>query len=121
MPRYQGKLGLLRTRFRLMERRFEVQGPARRPKITVTADGTGVVSHVGSRLLADMADRTMLSAELSEALAGLRKSRTRQDPGQVLVDLAVAVAAGATTISDIAALGDQSLLVLHGLAPSSRR
>ena len=81
-----------------------------RPKITATADGEGVVSHVGSRLLADVADRTMLTAELAEALAGLGKPRTRHDPGRVVVDMAVAVADGATTISDIAVLADQAEL-----------
>lgn len=84
-----------------------MQATTTRPRIAVTADGAGVVSHAGSRLLADLADRTMLTAELSEALAGLRKPRARHDPGRVLVDLAVAVADGATTISDIAVLGDQ--------------
>ena len=44
-----------------------------RPKITATADGEGVVSHAGSRLLADLADRTTLTAQLGGALAGLRK------------------------------------------------
>lgn len=32
----------------------------------------GVVSHAGSRLLADVADRTTLTGQLAEALAGLR-------------------------------------------------
>jgi hypothetical protein len=78
-----------------------------RPKITVTADGRGVVSHAGSRLLADLADATTLTAELGEALAPLRRLRARHDPGRVLVDLAVAVADGAEAICDIAVLGDQ--------------
>jgi hypothetical protein len=69
-----------------------------------------VVSHAGSRLLADLADATTLTAELSQALAGLRRPRTRHDPGRVLVDLAVAVADGAETISDIAILADQQAL-----------
>jgi hypothetical protein len=69
-----------------------------------------VVSHAGSRLLADVADRTTLSAQLGEALAGLRRPRARHDPGRVLVDMAVAVADGATTISDVAVLGDQAEL-----------
>jgi hypothetical protein len=43
-------------------------------------------------------------------LAGLRRPGARHDPGRVLVDLAVAVADGATTISDIAVLGDQAEL-----------
>jgi hypothetical protein len=51
-----------------------------------------------------------LSAELSTTLDGLRRSRARHDPGRVLVDLAVAVADGATTISEIAVLADQQAL-----------
>ena len=69
-----------------------MQATTTRPKITATTDGEGVVSHAGSRLLADVADRTTLSTELAEALAGLRRSRTRHDPGRVLVDMAVAPA-----------------------------
>jgi len=69
-----------------------------------------VVSHAVSRLLADVADRTTLTAELGEALVGLRKPRSRHDPGRVLVDMAVAVADGATTISDVAVLADQAAL-----------
>ncbi|MDQ3579001.1 MAG: IS1380 family transposase [Actinomycetota bacterium] len=79
-----------------------------RPRITVTADGDGVVSHAGSRLLAGLADASTLTAELAQALAPLRRPRAVHDPGRVLVDLAVAVADGAETISDIAVLGDQS-------------
>lgn len=69
-----------------------------------------MVSHAGSRLLADVADQTTLTAELAQALAGLRKPRARHDPGRVLVDMAVAVADGATTISDVAVLADQAQL-----------
>ena len=85
-----------------------MQATTTRPKITATTDGEGAVSHAGSRLLADVADRTTLSTELAEALAVLRRSRARHDPGRVLVDMAVAVADGATTISDVAVLGDQA-------------
>ena len=49
---------------------FEVQATTMRPPVTATADGEGVVSHAGSRLLADVADRTTLTAELSEATGG---------------------------------------------------
>jgi hypothetical protein len=35
-----------------------------RPKITVTANGTGVVNHVGARLLTDLAQVTGLSAAM---------------------------------------------------------
>lgn len=74
------------------------------------------MSHAGSRLLADLADRTTLAGQLSEALDGVRKPRARHDPGRVLVDMAVAVADGATTISDIAVLADQA--ALFGLVAS---
>ena len=84
-----------------------MQATSTRPKIIVSADGDGVVSHVGSRLLADLADRTTLTGELSQVLAGLRRPRARHDPGRVLVDVAVALADGATTISEIAVLADQ--------------
>jgi hypothetical protein len=87
-----------------------VKATAIRPKITISADGTGVVSHAGSRLLADLADRSTLSGELSQVLAPLRRPRAVHDPGRVLVDLAVAVAAGAECISDIAVLADQAAL-----------
>jgi hypothetical protein len=87
-----------------------VQATTRRPEIVATADGQGVVSHAGSRLLADVADRTTLTAELAEALAVLRKPRARHDPGRVLIDMAVAVADGATTISEVAVLADQAEL-----------
>ena len=87
-----------------------MQATTTRPKITVTADGEGVVSHAGSRLLADVADRTTLTAQLGEELAGLRKPRARHDPGRVLIDMAVAVADGARTISDVAVLADQAAL-----------
>ena len=68
------------------------------------------MSHAGSRLLADVADRTALTARLAEALAVLRKPRARHEPGRVLVDMAVAVADGARTISDVAVLADQAEL-----------
>lgn len=68
------------------------------------------MSHAGSRLLADVADRTTLTGLLAEGLAGLRKPRARHDPGRVLVDMAVAVADGARTISDVAVLADQAEL-----------
>jgi hypothetical protein len=87
-----------------------VQATTTRPKITVTTDGEGVVSHAGSRLLADVADRTRLTCELSEVLAVLRKPRAHHDPGRVLIDMAVAVADGAATISDVAVLADQAAL-----------
>ena len=82
----------------------------------VTADGTGVVSHAGTVLLAELADRMGLTAALSEATAGLRQRRAGHDPGRVLVDVAVAIADGAIAISDVQALAEQH--GLHGPAGS---
>jgi Transposase DDE domain group 1 len=81
-----------------------------RPTITVTADGTGVVSHVGSRLLAGLADRCGLTEAFSDALDGLRERRAGHDPGRVMTDLAVLLADGGRTISDLEVLRDQPAL-----------
>jgi hypothetical protein len=77
----------------------------------VTADGAGVVSHAGSRLLADLADATTLTGELAVALDGVRGSRPRRDPGRVLVDLAMGIADAAEAISNIVILADQPALL----------
>jgi hypothetical protein len=78
-----------------------------RPKLAVTADGTGVVAHAGTRLLADLADATGLTQAFSDALAGLRRRDTGHDPGRVAVDLAVMLADGGQSISDLAVLRQQ--------------
>jgi hypothetical protein len=75
-----------------------------------------VVSHAGTVLLAELADRIGLTAALSEATDGLRERRAGHDPGRVLVDVAVAIADGAVTISDVQTLADQQ--GLHGPAGS---
>ena len=82
----------------------------------ITTDGTGVVSHAGTVLLAELANRIGLTAALSEATDGLRARRAGHDPGRVLVDVAVAIADGAVTITDVQALADQQ--GLHGPAGS---
>lgn len=87
VPRCQGRLRLLKSQI------FRVEGHFRGAGYNDAAEGHrrryggGVVSHVGSRLLADLGERTTLIAELSTALAGLRKPRARHDPGRVLVDM----------------------------------
>ena len=58
-----------------------MQATTTRSKIMATADGAGVVSHAGARLLADLADATTLTGELSAALDGVRGPRPRHDPG----------------------------------------
>ena len=76
-----------------------------------------MVSHAGTVLLGEMADRVGLTAALSEVCDGLRVRRSGHDPGRVLVDVAVAIADGAETISDVQALADQP--GLHGPVAST--
>jgi hypothetical protein len=83
---------------------------AGRPNIVVTTGGKGVVAHAGARLLCDLADELGLRHGLSAAMAPTKKRRRGHDRGQVLVDLAVAIADGATTISDLRVLADQPAL-----------
>jgi hypothetical protein len=84
-----------------------VHATTTRPKITVTADGHGVVSHAGSRLLADIAQVTGLDAGFDEVAACGRRRRSAHGPGRVLTDLAVMLADGGEAISDIAVLREQ--------------
>lgn len=83
-----------------------VKRSSSRPRLVVTADGTGVAAHVGSRLLADMADALGLTGGLSAAMP-TRQRRSAHDPGRVLVDLAVSVADGGTSMSDLKVLRNQ--------------
>jgi hypothetical protein len=79
----------------------------RRPGVKFTGGGTGVVNHAGARLLADLADQVGLTAALSTAMAPTKQRRRGHDRGEVLVDVAVMLADGGDTISDVAVLRDQ--------------
>jgi len=80
------------------------------PSVVVSSGGRGVVSHVGARLLSDLADRLGLGDGLSAAMAPTKRRRRGHDRGKVLVDLAVALADGGSAISDLRALSDQPAL-----------
>lgn len=82
----------------------------RRPSVKVTGGGRGLVNHSGSRLLADMADETGLAAGFSAAMAPTKQRRRGHDRGGVLADVAVMLAGGGETISDIATLRNQPRL-----------
>ncbi|MEE1771801.1 IS1380 family transposase [Streptomyces sp. JV185] len=84
-----------------------MQGIGSRPRLHVSADGAGVVGHAGARLLADLADVTGLTSAYSTALRPLRPRGTGHDPGRIAADLAVMVADGGETITDLALLRDQ--------------
>jgi hypothetical protein len=74
------------------------------------ADGTGLVSHAGSALVAGVADRLGLTRALSLRLAGLKARRRGHDPGRVVRDLAVMLADGGECVSDLGAVRDQEAL-----------
>ena len=76
----------------------------------VTTDGRNLVSHAGTAMLAELADRSGLTRGLSEAMAGCGISWHTHDPGVVLTHLAVAIADGADCLCDIDALRCQSEL-----------
>jgi len=84
-----------------------VKRSCRRPFVKITGDGIGIASHAGTRLLADLADAVGLNTAMSAAMAMTKQRRRGHDRGEVLVDLAVAIADGAETISDLAVLRNQ--------------
>lgn len=78
--------------------------------VEVTADGEGLVSHAGTALLAELADRTGLTQALSRALAPTRERRSQHDPGRVVRDLALMLCDGGDCVSDLQALRGQEVL-----------
>ena len=108
MPCLYGILSLLRAHELEQEGTFDVHATRSRPPVEVSADGVGVVSHVGARLLADVADATTLTRQLSAVLGRRTAAQTAHHPGRGLTDLAVMLADGGEAISDIATLADQS-------------
>ena len=77
------------------------------PRVQIRAGTDRIVAHVGAWVLGELADRSGLTRGLSAALASLKQRRRGHDRGQVLTHLAVAIADGATTVSDIAVLRHQ--------------
>jgi Transposase DDE domain group 1 len=80
-----------------------MQNTARRPKMMVSDDGSGIVSQAGA-LLTQTARITGLGAGLSAGLARWRRSRAAHDPGKAVLDLAVAVALGGDCLADVGVL-----------------
>ena len=71
----------------------------------MTGDGDGLVSHAGVAWLAETADLSGLTAGLSVAMAGV--PQRRHDAGRTLAQMVLALADGATCLSDLAALRAQ--------------
>ena len=87
-----------------------VKPKARLGTVEVTADGEGLVSHAGTALLAELADRSGLTGGLSQALARTRERRSAHDPGRVLVDVAVMLADGGDCVTNLDAYRGQERL-----------
>lgn len=80
----------------------------RMSSVEVVADDMRVVSHAGSGLLVELADRIGLTAGLSWAMADTRERRSAHDPGRVIRDLAVMLADGGDCLADLGAIRDQA-------------
>jgi hypothetical protein len=89
---------------------LRVQHDGRDFTVNVTADGEGLVSHAGSALLAQVADKTGLTRALSLRLSSMKERRAGHDPGRVVRDLAVMLADGGECLSDLGGLREQLAL-----------
>ena len=68
------------------------------------------MSHAGSALLAQVADKLGLTKALSLRLAAIKQRRRGHDPGRVIRDLAVMLADGGECVSDLGAVREQDAL-----------
>ena len=85
-----------------------MQNTARRPKITVSADGTGLVSQAGGAAAGRAAaGRRAWARACPAALARWRAPRAVHDPGKIVADLAMALALGGDCLADVAVLRAQ--------------
>ena len=89
---------------------MKVMRDGRPVTVEVTSDGAGLVSHAGSVLFAQVADKLGLTNALSLRLAGLKQRRRGHDPGRVICDLAVMLADGGECVSDLGGQRDQEAL-----------
>jgi Transposase DDE domain group 1 len=89
---------------------LKVMRDGRPVTVEVTADGAGLVSHAGTALLGQVADKVGLTSALSLRLAGLKQRRRGHDPGVVIRDLAVMLADGGECVSDLGTTREQDAL-----------
>ena len=83
---------------------------ARAARVSVSADGRGLVSQAGAVLLWETMRVTGLGWGLSRGLGWWRAPRAVHDPGKIVADLAAAVALGGDCLADIAVLREQPAL-----------
>ena len=89
---------------------LKVMRDGRAVTVEVTADGAGLVSHAGTALLGQVADKVGLTGALSSRLAAIKQRRRGHDPGGVIRDLAVMLADGGECVSDLSVVRDQGAL-----------
>jgi len=89
---------------------LKVMRDGRPVTVEVTADGPGLVSHAGTALVGQVADKLGLTSALSVRLAAIKQRRRGYDPGRVVRDLAVMLADGGECVSDLGATRDQDAL-----------
>ncbi len=89
---------------------MKVMRDGRQVTVEVTADGAGLVSHAGTALLAQVADKLGLTRALSLRLAAIKQRRRGHDPGRVIRDLAVMLADGGECVSDLGGVREQKAL-----------
>ena len=90
-----------------VESTFQLKNNARGARVTVSADGRGLVSQAGAVLLWETMRVAGLGWGLSQGLSRWRAPRAVHDPGKIVADLAAAVALGGDCLADIAVLREQ--------------
>src|SRR5437773_8838133 len=88
--------------------------------LTVTGEGQGLVGHAGAVLLRKLADQAGLTAALGSALAR-RGKFPLVDRGVALVSMAVAIALGATSMTDITVLAHHAPVLGPGPSDTTVR
>jgi hypothetical protein len=89
---------------------LKVMRDGRPVTVEVSADGAGLVSHAGTALVAQVADKLGLTSALSQRLAAVKQRRRGHDPGRVIRDLAVMLVDGGECVSDLGAVREQDAL-----------
>ncbi len=89
---------------------MKVMRDGRLVTVEVTSDGAGLVSRVGSALVAQVAEEVGLTNALSLGLAGIKQRRRGHDPGWVVRDLAVMLVDGGECVADLGAVREQDAL-----------
>jgi Transposase DDE domain group 1 len=89
---------------------LRVMRDGRSVTVEVMSDAAGLVSHAGSALLGQVADKLGLTRALSTRLGVIKQRRRGHDPGRVIRDLAVMLADGGECVSDLAAVREQDAL-----------